>query len=70
MRRDDSKKPSYEALHKLIKKEWWTEGAKIASNGSGSFEFTGFLGEYDITLGDRKIHFNLDKNDKPLKIVL
>lgn len=70
LRRDDSSKPSYEELHRLIKKEWWTAPAKIAADESGIIEFTGFLGEYDITIGDKKIHFALDNDDKPVKIVL
>jgi hypothetical protein len=69
VRRDNSSKPAYEELQKLIKKEWWTEPKSMATNEAGKVEVTGFLGDHEITLGDKKGHFVLDKDGTPAKIV-
>lgn len=45
---DMTKKPAYEALDRLINKEWKTD---ICSNvGNGEYEFRGFYGEYEVEL--------------------
>jgi len=70
IRSDNSIKPAYEELHKLIKGEWWTGSKKITTSEAGSISVTGFLGDYEITCGDKKAQFVVDKEDKPVKIIL
>ena len=60
LREDMSPKPAYEALHKLIKKEWWTGPLSLTSDGSGRVSFRGFLGAYELQIADQKVRFNLD----------
>ncbi|MDP4089240.1 MAG: endo-1,4-beta-xylanase, partial [Bacillota bacterium] len=70
VRKDISSKPAYEELKKLIKNEWWTAPIKAATDAAGTVRFTGFLGEYDVVCGDKKVHITLDKGDKPAEIIL
>jgi len=48
LRFDHSPKPSYEALHRLIHKEWHTDTCVRAQNGAASFK--GFCGRYQLTV--------------------
>ncbi|AFK86467.1 MULTISPECIES: endo-1,4-beta-xylanase [Thermoanaerobacterium] len=70
LREDNSCKPSYYELKKLIKDEWWTHQTRLVTSNTGEFEFTGFLGEYELIINDRKFHFNLDKNDISIEITV
>lgn len=69
IRKDNSSKPAYEELKKLIKQEWWTAPVKAATDENGTVSFEGFLGEYDIDCGDKKVKFTLDKEDTSAVIV-
>ncbi len=72
LRKDLTPKPSYERLHKLIKKKWWTK-TKITSDGKGLAAFRGFLGRYRITVqssgGSLTTEADLAR-DRPNRIVL
>ena len=61
LRRDQSAKPAYEALKKLIKGEWWFSPTKLTTDAQGQFRFTGFLGDYDLTSGNVKTSFTLSE---------
>lgn len=60
LRRDQSPKPAYDALLKLVKGDWWLFPTQFTTNESGQFTFTGFLGEYDLTIGDSKLSLSLE----------
>ena len=51
LRKDLSKKPSFEMLRKLVKEEWWTD-TTVKTDDNGRVEFSGFKGEYRLTAGD------------------
>jgi hypothetical protein len=59
LRKDHTPKPAYEALLKLVKEDWWIAPTCMTTNEDGSFSFTGFLGDYEITLGNQKAQFSL-----------
>ena len=65
LRKDHSCKPAYDELLKLIKGEWWLAPARMTTNASGQFSFSGFLGEYEVSLGSRKIGFSLAEKGEP-----
>jgi len=60
LRRDQSFKPAYTELLKLIKGEWWYPPTRLATDSIGQFTFSGFLGKYELSVGDRKMIFLLD----------
>ena len=48
LRKDMSPKPAYEALHRLIKGEWWTGPLELKTDAQGRVKFRGFLGDYAV----------------------
>ncbi|MGA2491168.1 MAG: 1,4-beta-xylanase, partial [Anaerolineales bacterium] len=64
LRRDHSCKPAYNELLKLVKGDWWLEPTKMTTNGNGQFTLTGFLGDYEVSLGSRKTTFSLKQKGK------
>ncbi|WP_071394218.1 endo-1,4-beta-xylanase [Bacillus tuaregi] len=61
VRSDNSPKPSYEVLKKLIKGDWYTN-VTGRTDENGMVTFNGFLGDYELMYGDKKIGFKLEKN--------
>jgi GH35 family endo-1,4-beta-xylanase len=59
LRKDHSCKPAYNALLQLVKGDWWLAPTKMTTDASGQFSFSGFLGEYEVSLGTRKTIFSL-----------
>ena len=50
---DSKVKPAYEALHRLIRDEWWTKPMKLVTDENGSVTVSGFMGEYEaVCKGD------------------
>lgn len=61
LRRDQSIKPAYAELFKLVKGEWWLPPTHLTSDANGQIAFSGFLGEYELSLADRKVIFLLQE---------
>ena len=49
VRSDGTRKPSYDALHSLIKGEWWLGPTVIRTDGSGTIRVSGWRGDYTAT---------------------
>lgn len=64
LRKDHSCKPAYTELLKLVKGEWWLAPTRMTTDANGEFSFSGFLGEYEVSLGSRKTSFNLNEKGK------
>jgi endo-1,4-beta-xylanase len=60
LRADQSCKPAYTELYKLVKGEWWLPPTRMTTDANGQFSFCGFLGEYQLSLEDRKVVFSLN----------
>jgi len=60
VRADGTPKPSYDALHSLIKGDWWLPPTRFAPDENGQIRFTGFLGTYEVTASGRTATLNLD----------
>ena len=71
LRRDQSPKPAYTELLKLIKGEWWLAPTRLTTDAKGQFSFDGFLGEYELSLGSQKTLFSLkDKGESLVSVSL
>lgn len=70
IRRDNTRKPAYDELRKLIRDQWWTTPVKTATNESGELRFEGFLGQYCLSCGGRDYSFELNKDGKDITIVI
>ncbi|MFC4243220.1 endo-1,4-beta-xylanase [Gryllotalpicola reticulitermitis] len=51
VRADGSRKPSWHALHDLIKGEWWLPPTTVRTDADGRFGVRGFAGDYSVTVG-------------------
>jgi GH35 family endo-1,4-beta-xylanase len=60
LRADCSEKPAYTELKRLIKNEWWGKSAKIVSDDNGTIRFSGFAGDYSVSLNGKKTAFSVD----------
>jgi GH35 family endo-1,4-beta-xylanase len=60
VRRDFSPKPSYDAVHALIKGEWWLAPTTMTTDADGQLRFNAFLGDFEVSAGERKGAFELD----------
>ena len=55
---------TYDELMKLVKGEWWLPRTKFLTDANGQFTFTGFLGNYELLVGNQKTVFSLrEKGD-------
>jgi hypothetical protein len=61
LRQDQTPKPAYDELNKLIKGEWWLSPTTMTTDDQGRITVEGFLGDYEISYGDQNILFSLDK---------
>jgi GH35 family endo-1,4-beta-xylanase len=60
LREDESTKPGYEALARLIKGEWWLRPTKMKTDSAGQLKLNGFLGRYTIASGDKSSTVDLE----------
>ena len=60
VRADGSPKPSYDALHGLVKGEWWLAPTTLRTDAEGRVAVSGFLGDYRVTAGASTGAFALD----------
>lgn len=68
IRTDGSNKPAYDELLKLIREEWWTAPVRFVSDEQGEVDFTGFLGEYELTYNEKTAQFSLPKDPATIEI--
>lgn len=62
LRADGTPKPSYEALHALVKGEWWLPPTTMVTDAAGGLRLRGFLGEYEVRAAGRPpASFRLDR---------
>ena len=53
VRADGTPKPSYDALHGLIKGEWWLAPTAVVTDEQGRIGIDGFAGTYRVTVDGR-----------------
>ncbi|MEH7119403.1 endo-1,4-beta-xylanase [Neobacillus vireti] len=69
IRTDNSPKPSYEVVKKLIKDDWNTS-VTCQTDDNGKVTFEGYLGDYDLVCGDKKVSFKLNKHSDTVQMVI
>lgn len=63
VRKDGSRKPSYERLKKMIKEEWWTEET-VTTDENGFATVEGFKGDYKISYNGKEAEAKFINNDQ------
>jgi endo-1,4-beta-xylanase len=69
VRADGTPKPSYYALHKLVKKEWWLAPTTVVTDADGRLSVTGFAGAYELRVGTTSTPFALHSHEQLTQIV-
>lgn len=59
LRKDDSEKPAYQALQKLIKQDWWLAPTQLKLDEKGSGRIRGAPGEYEALVGHHRLSFSV-----------
>lgn len=68
IREDNTCKPSYFELQRLIKEEWTSKGT-VKTDGNGYAEISGFKGEYEVSANQGQATVTID-NDKEIVTVV
>lgn len=70
IRKDNSVKPSYNELKRLIHEEWTSEG-DYQSDNDGLIRLEGYKGEYELDVQGKKIKINLDSStDEVMNVII
>ena len=67
-RKDNSIKPSFEMLKKLVKEEWWTD-TSVITDENGWADIEAFKGDYCLSCEDRSVNVELS-DDKEAVICI
>ena len=60
LRTDGTRKPAFDALHQLIKHDWWVAPTTVRTDAEGQVAIHGFAGDYRVTVpGHDAIPFTL-----------
>jgi GH35 family endo-1,4-beta-xylanase len=72
VRADGSPKPGYDALHSLIRGEWWHAPTALSTDAHGRVTVAGWAGDYAITTGagDARAEFALPAGSSTLTVTL
>lgn len=62
IRKDNSRKPSFEMLKKLTHEEWWTD-TEVVTDDNGAVGVEAFKGDYKIVVGGKEIEARFDDED-------
>ena len=68
LRLDNSRKPSFHMLKKLVKEEWWTD-EKVTTDAQGYATVSAFKGEYVLSFDGKETAATLD-DDTDLEVTL
>lgn len=68
VRKDNSEKPAYHELNRLIHEEWHTDKT-LTTDEAGIINLSGFKGEYEISVNGKSIRFTLDDSDEEVTSV-
>ncbi len=59
VRADGSRKPSYDALHALVRGEWWLAPTTLRTDADGRVGVRGFAGDYAVGTGGHETPFTI-----------
>ncbi len=68
LRADGSRKPSYDALHRLVKDEWWLAPTTIRTDAAGRASVRGFRGDYVVRVDGRDTPFAIGDEPAELRV--
>lgn len=70
LRADGSRKPSYDALHGLVKDEWWVAPTTVRTDATGRATVRGFRGDYVVRIGERETPFTIGREPGEIRVAV
>ncbi len=70
LRADGSRKPAYDALHGLVKDEWWLAPTTLRTDAAGRVAVRGFRGDYLARAGGRDVSFTVGPEPSEVRLPL
>ncbi|RMB61904.1 endo-1,4-beta-xylanase [Tessaracoccus antarcticus] len=70
VRVDGTRKPAYDALHELLRGEWWYPETHLETDGAGAVTIHGFAGSYRISTAGGSIETELPPGQAAVQVVL
>jgi endo-1,4-beta-xylanase len=70
LRADGSPKPAYDALHALVKGEWWLKPTTLRTDDQGRVRVRGWRGAYEVRAGDAAAGFELARGRDAVEVRL
>jgi endo-1,4-beta-xylanase len=70
VRADGTPKPSYHALRRLVKDEWWVAPTTVVTDAQGRVTVTGFAGAYDVRAGGASGAFTLSPAQREVPVAV
>jgi GH35 family endo-1,4-beta-xylanase len=70
VRKDGTPKPSYDALHSLVKGEWWLAPTTLRTDDAGRVRVAGWFGEYQVDAPDGTGRFMLEPGAGEVQVCL
>ncbi len=68
LREDGSRKPSYDALHRLVRDEWWLAPTTVRTDAAGRVPVRGFRGEYVVRAGEHETPFTIGREPSEVRV--
>ncbi|MCR6033113.1 1,4-beta-xylanase [Nocardioides sp. zg-579] len=70
VRADGSPKPAYDALHSLLREEWWLAPTTLRTDEAGRVEVSGWAGTYAVSAGGATADLTLPAGASTAEVVL
>ena len=70
LREDGSRKPAYDALHRLVKDEWWLPSTTLRTDAAGRVSVRGFRGDYVVRAGERETPFAIGREPSEVRVAV
>lgn len=69
VRADGTPKPSYEALRRLVKEEWWLGSTALVTDERGQVSVTGFPGDYEASTTSASLGFAISSDRQQTRLI-
>jgi GH35 family endo-1,4-beta-xylanase len=69
VRADGTPKPGYDALHHLIKEQWWLAPTTLVTDATGRISVSGFRGDYEIRAGGASTRFAIESDQQQTRVI-
>ncbi len=70
LRTDGTRKPSYDALHALLREDWWMPATTLVTNSDGEVVVEGFAGDYALRVGSELVPIVVERGETRLQTTI